>query len=401
MQSTATHFTRQHASAEGQPSRQEAAAGCREPGIQVQGDRPSAAAPGRLISLDVFRGLTMFLLMCEASGLNAAILESTSGTFHTVAQQLTHHPWHGLRLWDLIQPFFMFIVGVAMPFSYSARWSRGDSWIRTFGHAVRRSAILLAFGLMLSCSYSGALSFQLWNVLAQLSVTCLIAFLMMRWSAIVQIAVTIALLAMSELLYRLWSVPGFDQPFEPGRNFGSFIDTKLIGYTSGGHWVTFNCIPTTAHTMWGVLAGWTLLSDRTAGKKLRLLIGAGAAALIAGYALDPVTPIVKRICTSSFVLVSGGWSLLTLAAVYGLVDVLKIRRPFMFAMGFGANALLIYLFSQTAGEAWFKGFIEIFTKGFFGGMGDPARRVLTSLTVLGIEAFVLLWMYRRRIFVRI
>ena len=80
-----------------------------------------------------------------------------------------------------------------------------------------------------------------------------------------------------------------------------------------GHWVSFNAIPTTAHTVWGVLAGQVLLSDRSSQQKIKILVIAGLIGLAVGYALDPITPIIKRICTSSFILASGGWALLALA----------------------------------------------------------------------------------------
>ncbi len=95
----------------------------------------------RLTSLDFFRGFTMFLLIGEATGLYAHLrAPQLSGTvLGAIGWQLEHHPWNGLHFWDLIQPFFMFIVGVAMPFSIGKRWERGDSWSKTFRHALARS----------------------------------------------------------------------------------------------------------------------------------------------------------------------------------------------------------------------------------------------------------------------
>src|SRR5207245_1671926 len=132
--------------------------------------------------------------------------------------------------------------------------------------------------------------------------------------------------------YRLFPVAGFNQPFVPDQNFGSYVDLLLMHKLSRGHWVAFNAVPTAAHTMWGVLAGQVLRSDRPASRKIRILVMAGLIGVIVGYALNPVTPIIKRICTSSFVIVSGGWCLLALAFSYWLVDVKKIQRwPKFFA----------------------------------------------------------------------
>jgi len=130
----------------------------------------------RLFSLDVFRGLTMFLLVAEAAGFHHNFTELTEGTaFSDLAHQLHHHPWNGLRFWDLIQPFFMFIVGVAMPFSLRKRLASGSQSAAT-KHILRRCFLLFAFGVLLHCVYSHAIVWELWNVLVQLAFTILIAY---------------------------------------------------------------------------------------------------------------------------------------------------------------------------------------------------------------------------------
>src|SRR4030042_6334900 len=110
----------------------------------------------RFLSLDFFRGATMFLLVAEGTHLYESLRDIADGTvfFSSVVLQFFHHPWHGLRFWDLIQPFFMFIVGVAMPFSFAKRWERGESWNHTLLHVLRRAATLLLLGVILHCWYS-------------------------------------------------------------------------------------------------------------------------------------------------------------------------------------------------------------------------------------------------------
>ncbi len=358
---------------------------------------------GRLLSLDFFRGVTMFLLVGEATELYALLRsQAFQGTLlGVIGMQLDHHPWNGLRFWDLIQPFFMFIVGVAMPFSIGRRWEHGDSWAQTFHHALRRSGLLLLFGWGLYCIGPGRLTFELWNVLAQLSFTYLVAFLMMRKSARTQISFTFALLVLSELLYRLWPVPGFNQPFTPDQNFGSWVDMHIMGKLSEGHWVAFNAIPTTAHTMWGVLAGQVLRSGRSPAQKIRALAIPGIIGLILGYGLDPVTPIIKRICTSSFVIVSGGWCLLALALCYWLIDVKKLQRGVLFFNIVGMNSIFIYMFTHTGGAAWLHRIAKPFTMGVFAWAGDVQAMVVTSLVVWGMLWYLCCWLYKRRIFIRI
>lgn len=360
-------------------------------------------AEGRQMSIDVFRGLTMFLLIGEATRLYGLLVDPAfKGTIVSfIGTQLDHHPWNGLRFWDLIQPFFMFIVGVAMPFSFGKRWDRGDSWTKTFRHALRRSFLLLFFGWALYCIGPGKLTFELWNVLAQLSFTFLVAFLMMRRSTATQLVFTAGLLIVTELAYRLFAVPGFNQPFVADHNFGSYVDMLLMGKLSLGHWVAFNCVPTTAHTMWGVLAGQLLMSGRSPARKIGTLAIAGTIGVIAGYSLNPVTPIIKRICTSSFVIVSGGWCLLALGLAYWLVDVMKFRKWTRFFAIVGMNSIFIYLFTESGGAGWLNRIAKPFAAGFFGWTGELGAKIITSLAVWGLLWSMCYWLYRKRIFIRI
>jgi predicted acyltransferase len=365
----------------------------------------TSAAPvlqGRLISLDFFRGFTMFMLIGEAtrlySTLGSPALEGRwLGWFGT---QLEHHPWNGLRPWDLVQPFFMFIVGVAMPFSFGLRWDRGENWQKSFHHALRRSGLLLLFGWGLYCIGPGRLTFELWNVLAQLSFTYLVAFLMMRKPARTQIAFTFLLLLITELLYRFWPVAGFNQPFTPDKNFGAWMDLRLMGKLSQGYWVAFNAVPTTAHTMWGVLAGQLLKSSRTPLQKIKILAGAGLIGIVVGYALNPWTPIIKRICTSSFVIVSGGWCLLALVFSYWLIDVKGMKKWTLFFNIVGMNSLFIYMFTNTGGAEWFSKIARPFTMGLFAWAGDLNGRIATSIVVWAMLWYLCYWFYKKKIFIK-
>lgn len=133
----------------------------------MENKRASSFQSERLLSLDLFRGLTMFLLVAEGTRLWSVMLhEPIAGTFlEPFFQQFHHHPWNGLRFWDLIQPFFMFIVGVAMPFSYEKRIKQGASKNQITKHIVQRSVVLLALGVGLHCVYSRKMVWELWNVL--------------------------------------------------------------------------------------------------------------------------------------------------------------------------------------------------------------------------------------------
>lgn len=363
----------------------------------------SLTSEGRLMSLDFFRGMTMFLLIAEGTQLYSLLIDPAfNGTIiQAIGQQFHHHPWNGLRFWDLIQPFFMFIVGVAMPFSFAGRWERGDSWAMTFRHVIKRALVLFFLGVALYCIGPGHLTFELWNVLTQLSFTYFVAFLMMRRPAGTQIAFTFCLLMLTEALYRLWPVAGFNQAFTPDQNFGSWMDLVLMGKLSEGHWVAFNCVPTTAHTMWGVLAGQVLISSRTPFQKMRILVSAGIIGMVAGFALNPVTPIIKRICTSSFVIVSGGWCLLALAVSYWVVDVIRQQMGAKFFAVVGMNSIFIYLFTNTYGTEWLGKIAKPFTSGIFGWTGELSVRIITALAVLGMLWSMCYFLYRKKIFIKI
>jgi predicted acyltransferase len=183
------------------------------------------------------------------------------------------------------------------------------------------------------------------------------------------------------------------------------MDMVLMGTTSGGGWVAINFIPTAAHTIWGVVAGQLLLSAKSEKEKLKKLALGGLIILVAGYLLDwtSVTPIIKRICTSSFVLASGGWSLLALALSYWFIDIKKNNQwifPFVIV---GMNPIFIYLFAQTIGNQWLNGFTGIFVRGVLSWFNSPEflMALITSLTVLALEWLLCYYLYRRKIFFKI
>lgn len=184
---------------------------------------------------------------------------------------------------------------------------------------------------------------MLWNVLAQLAFTTLVAFLIFNWPSLWQVAFSLALLVLTEVMYRFINVPGFDQPFKDQHNIGNFIDLILMNKMNSSGWVAINCIPTACHTIWGALTGKLLFSDKTAGEKLKMLLVSGVIALILGYGMDlSITPIIKRIATSSFVLVSGGYCLLVLALLYRWIDIKNHSKQLLFFYG-GRHEFILHI----------------------------------------------------------
>ena len=349
----------------------------------------------------------MFLLVAETTELYHYGLEYTAegSVGHWLATQFHHHPWNGLRFWDLVQPFFMFIVGVAMVFSLNKRVPSPPDWARARTHIIRRCGILFLLGTGLHCVYSGKLVWELWNVLTQLSFTILVAFWLFRYPLKTQLLVSFGLLLLTELLYRFVLVEGFDQPFVQGHNFGAWLDTVLMGKINGGGWVTVNCLPTAAHTIWGVVVGQVLVSSRSSGEKIKVLVVAGVVGLGVGYGLDlgGITPIIKRTSTSSFVLASGGWGLLILAACYWLVDVKGHQGWVTFFSLVGMNSIFIYMFSQTVGYQWVNETVALFTDGVLDwfGSGEVIKAFVAALAILALEWSLCYWLYRRKIFIKV
>jgi predicted acyltransferase len=249
----------------------------------------------------------------------------------------------------------------------------------------------------------GGLSFELWDVLTQLSFTCLLAFLISRWSVTAQIAVCAGLLLLTEALYRFTHVPGFNQPFTDQHNFGNYVDLLLMNKINKGGWVAINCIPTAVHTIGGALAGKLLLSTST--RKARTLVACGLITLVLGYTLDlaGITPIIKRIATSSFVLVSLGYSLLVLALCYWWIDLRNHRRRLQFFTIVGMNSIFIYLFFEIVGDRWFTGYITAISNGITQPLNPPAllQGIIASLCVFGLEWGLCWFLYRKKIFFRV
>jgi predicted acyltransferase len=359
----------------------------------------------RLLSLDFMRGLIMVLLMLEACGLYEHLLETGEGTaIHAFFTQFTHHPWHGLRFWDLIQPGFMFIAGTALAYSLDRQQRQGMPWRESLGKTLKRSGWLFFWGVLDYAVRPQGLSFELWDVLTQLSFTTLVTFLVFRWPVPAQLVFSLGILVLAEVLYRYTNVPGFDQPFTDQHNFGNYVDLLLMNKINSGGWVAINCIATTAHTLWGAGAGKLLLSEKPGSAKVKALWMAGLAALAAGYALDfTITPIIKRIATSSFVLASGGWCLLGLAFLYWWIDIRDHRKYLFFFTVVGMNSLFIYLFFEIVGNRWFNGYIRALTGGLLEMASVPAFVIglVSSLVIFFLEWRLCLFLYRKKIFFKV
>ena len=358
----------------------------------------------RVTSIDFFRGLTMFLLIGESTHLYGYLENIDNGFIQFLGTQLSHHEWHGLHFWDLIQPFFMFIVGVSIPFAVYNRKKKGVTDQTLLKHAVKRSLILLLLGWIIYCAGSDHIVFRLQNVLAQLSVTYLVAFLIHRKSFSFQLIFTLAVLLLTDLAYRFFPVEGFNHPWEAYHNLGAWVNTKIEGTDKTSIWASLNAIPTIAHTVWGVLCGKLLMSDKTSAQKIKAMIVAGVSCLAIGFSLDllGVTPIIKKIATSSFVFASGGWAILALCFSYWLIDVRKsfAKGSTAFIM-VGMNCIFIYLIFEFGGSNFLSEVYKPVINSLLGWTGEIMSKILISISVWASLWYVCYWMFRNKIFIKI
>jgi predicted acyltransferase len=361
--------------------------------------------PNRVHSLDFMRGLIMVLLMLESAGLYQSLHASLEGnSAQILTQQFFHHPWNGIRFWDLIQPGFMFMAGTAMVYSLQRQQNDGIGWNQSLIKALKRSGWLFFWGVLDYAIRPSGLSFELWDVLTQLSFTTLVAFLIFRWDLKWQFFFSLGLLFLTEIMYRYSHISGFDHPFTDQQNFGNYVDLILMNKINKGGWVAINCIPTAAHTIWGVLAGKLLLSELSNKVKIKWLLFFGVMFLFIGFGMDlTITPIIKRIATSSFVFVSGGYCLLFLAVSYWWIDVKAHKDYLLFFMVVGMNSIFIYLFIEIVADRWFTEYIHAFGKGIlpFLGCSTNIIGIISALTVFVLEWKMCQFLYKKKIFFKI
>ena len=356
-------------------------------------------AKERVLSIDFFRGFVLFILVTGISGVFIQLVKAgKAGDLITLLDtQFRHGEWYELTFWDLIQPFFMFIVGVAMPFSMAKRMSRGETWNKSFQHALTRSFWLLVLGFMQGATEK---TFSFTNILPQLSFAYLFAFLLMRKDIKWQLLISFTLILISDLLYHFWPVEGYNQ-LAPAQNFGAWFDLATVGHLNPNHWVTFNALPTTAHVIWGVVAGKFLMKEMSDKKKTLTILITGLVGLVIGYSMDPFIPIIERISTSSYVIVCGGWAMVAMAFSYWLVDVMNFRKFALFFAIVGMNSIFIYLFSMMGGGKLLYRMAVPFTYRLFGWSGEIAINMITTLVVVSMFWYLSYFLYKRKIFFKL
>jgi len=362
------------------------------PRSQRSGDLTAEhSSPPRYLALDAYRGFIMLVLVSGGFGL--AELAQHRSAFAGIANQFEHMPWEWIAFWDLIQPAFMFMVGVAMPFALASRMAKGATERQLFWHVAARSFRLILWSQILGSIDLGRMHFQMINVLAQIGLTYFLCFLIMklkfRWQAV------IAVLILAGHWALFVAFPGTEGPFlSKTTNIGAVIDTWVFGHPNSDNWVNINFLTSTVTTLFGVWTGLLLQSKRSHTEKMRIIAISAVACLISGFAIHPWNPIIKRICTSSFTLYSTGWILLMLLGFYWVVEVKGYRKWTFPLVVVGANCIFIYSVANVLHE-WLDRAVGVFTLRF-NWLGDFAP-VGQACAVLLAMWYLCYWLYQRKI----
>lgn len=360
-----------------------------------QASAASSGAGERLLSLDVFRGLTMLLLVSHGFGIHDAFKNNASLVW--LANQFEHAAWAGCTLWDLIQPAFTFIVGVAIPLSTARRMAQGATRGELFRHVLWRAGFLIVLSNVLSnWNASQGLKFQLINVLCQIALGYVLCFAVMQLSFRAQAVVALAIMVFHHALFFLF--PAADGAFAQTGNIGAVIDAKVLGYNYPGYYTTLNFLGNAITILFGVWTGMLLGHYRTHAKRLQVLLGCAAGSFALGLVLANWIPMVKRLWLGSFTFLSTGWVLLAFAACYWLIESKGWKNGTFPAMVVGMNCIFIYSFSQVL-RGWLSRGVGSFT-GKFAFLGE-AGAIPHELVVMMLMWYMCYWLYQRKIFFKI
>ena len=359
----------------------------------------------RLVSLDALRGFDMFWIVGAEELVRGLQKIGGGGVMGVLAEQLHHKAWEGFHFEDLIFPLFVFIAGVSLVFSLE-KMLRQSGRRATVLRVIQRSALLFFLGIL--CYGGVSTTFQnirLLGVLQRIALCYLFSsllFCFLKPRAL--FGVFVGLLVGYWALLSFVPVPGHGTgQFTEGANLANYIDQQYLPLHryDGDHDPEglLSTLPAIASCLLGVFAGLLLknpsLSDRQ--KVLRLIVG-GLTCLAAGWAWHLNFPVIKKIWTSSFVLVAGGYSCLLLAAFYQIIDVWKFRKWAMPFVWIGVNPITIYFGGRFID---FEGLAKLFVGGPVAvAVGDYAELVL-ALTSLGFGFWFMRFLYQRKIFLRV
>ncbi len=381
---------------------------------------PDVDVPGiteRLISLDALRGFDMFWIIGADDLVHSLSEIGHSGVTGFLATQLSHVEWRGLHFYDIIFPLFVFLMGVAIPFSLD-KHVREEGKARAHVRLIRRFILLYLLGII----YYGGMS-KLWpefrfvGVLQRIAISYFFAGILylnfrLRYLVIACVAILVGYWAFFSFVpvpaepaltavNPAWGHGGIS--FDQGNNWANYIDYH---YLPGRRWDTYwdpegllSSIPAVASALLGVFAGLLLKNRSLTGyKKVGILLAAGVICVAAGFLWGHQFPIIKKIWSSSYVLAAGGFSLLLLGSFYLIIDVWKLRKwstPFIWI---GSNALTAYLAVRFVE---FEDLAKLFVGGHVQNAAGRYGDLLTTVTAMALLFLLLRFLYKKKIFIRI
>lgn len=378
----------------------------------------------RLVSLDAFRGFIMLLMASGGFGITQMAKDHPESWWPTIATQFEHREWVGCALWDLIQPAFMFMVGLAMAYSYARRGAEGDGFAKMMGHGVARAITLVLLAVLLASKGKPQTEWVFTNVLGQIGLGYVFLLLLWRCGWEAQAAAFVVILV-GYWWWFLWhpipgagtiavgtaggggALQGFFSHWNIHTNAAADFDRWLLNLfprasrfeNQNGGYQTLNFIPSIATMLAGLVTGRFLHSSSDAKFTCSRLVVAGVVLLLLGTIGGLlVCPIVKRIWTPSWVLFSGGWVLLMLAFFYWLVEIAGQRRMVFPLVVVGMNSIFIYLMHSLC-AGWIKDTLKTHCgPDLFSGYWGP---IVEKSAILFVLWLMCLWLHRQRVFLRI
>jgi predicted acyltransferase len=354
-----------------------------------------------LVSLDAFRGATIA----------AMILVNNPGNGQTTFAPLLHAKWNGWTFTDLVFPFFLWMVGLAMTFSYARRVEEGADKGKLLLHTLRRAALIFLLGLALNGfpNYHLA-SLRIPGVLQRIAICYLIGsiiFLYTKWRG--QLAAIAGLCTVYWMLMTLVPVPGYGPGvLDPVGNFGQWVDQVLLSghmYSQTKVWDPeglVSTLPAIANVLFGALFGTLLRKpDLTPAEKTSWILFLGACLAFLGSFLNLFMPINKQLWTPSFAVFTSGMAALTFGCFYWVIDVLGYQRWCRWLVIYGMNAIALYalsgLFARLLSmSGWRAPVYSVFTAA-----APPyIASLLFALMNVGVLYLVAWTMHRRRWYLR-
>ncbi len=396
--------------------------------------KPLRATTERLISVDAYRGLVMFLMLAEvlsSCAVSAAV--PGSSVWRYVCTQQTHAAWVGSTLHDLIQPGFYFLVGVALLFSIARRRSSGEGPGNLATHTIVRSCVLIVLGMALLAVHPRHWTWWFGDTLTQIGLAYpFLVLVAVRPKRDWYIALG-AILVGYWLWFALFPLPppnfdyssvgvpsewlsahrlaGFDAHWQKNSNASWAFDRWFLNlFPTDTTWVgdragltTLNFIPSIGTMILGLMAADVLRAGVPPETKVRWLSFTGLLLMGGGWLLGVlhVCPVVKAIWTPTWVLFSGGACCLFLAAFYALVDLNGFRRAVFPLTVVGANSIVAYSLSHLYPAVGFNSLRQVFGPEVFESLGQAYEPFLYGCGVLATYWLVLSLLYRQRIFLRV